>query len=206
MINSNDNICEEYHSAQEQLAKLPHAITFFGSARIQAHEPEYQLTERLARRLSDAGFANLSGGGPGIMEAANKGAFAGKSPAIGLNIVLPHEQRANPYQDLSITFENFAPRKTMLVQHAFAFVVVAGGFGTLDELFETLTLMQTRKIAPRPIVLVGSAFWGTLIEWLKSQLAARKLINDDDIDFLYLMDNEDEIYQTLVSYHQQHFA
>ena len=206
MINSNDNICEEYHSAQEQPAKLPHAITFFGSARIQAHEPEYQLTERLARRLSDAGFAILSGGGPGIMEAANKGAFAGKSPAIGLNIVLPHEQRANPYQDLSITFENFAPRKTMLVQHAFAFVVVAGGFGTLDELFETLTLMQTRKIAPRPIVLVGSAFWGTLIEWLKSQLAARKLINDDDFDFLYLMDNEDEIYQTLVSYHQQHFA
>lgn len=204
-ININDDICQEYHNADAKLAQLPCAITFFGSARIQAHEAEYQFTERLAKRLSDAGFAILSGGGPGIMEAANKGAFAGKSPAIGLNIVLPREQKANPYQNLSLTFEHFAPRKTMLVKHAFAFVVMAGGFGTLDELFEALTLMQTRKIPPRPMILVGSAFWGKLLDWIKSELAERQLINTDDFDFIHLMDSEDEIYQTIVSYHQQHF-
>lgn len=200
-VDINDNICWEYHNAESQLAKLPPAITFFGSARIREHESEYRFAEQLAKRLSDAGFAILSGGGPGIMEAANKGAFAGKSPAIGLNIVLPHEQKANPYQDLSITFEHFAPRKTMLVKHAFAFVVMTGGFGTLDELFEALTLMQTRKIPPRPVILVGSAFWGKLLDWLKNELATRQLINRDDFDFIYLMDNENEIYQTIVDYY-----
>lgn len=201
-----DNICGEFIDSDAQLASLPPAITIYGSARIRPDHPDYQFTERLARRLSDLGFAVLSGGGPGIMEAANKGAFAGKSPAVGLNIVLPHEQIPNPYQDLSVTFQHFPPRKAMLVKHAFAFVVMMGGFGTLDELFETLTLVQTGKVSPRPVILVGSTFWQGLMDWMGKQLCERGLINPEDFDLIHLLDNEDDIIALIESVHQHNLT
>ena len=136
-------IISEFVEAGEELRAIQPAVSIYGSARTPEDHPDYAFTLRLARKLSDAGFSVISGGGPGIMEAANKGAFAGVSPAVGLNIVLPHEQKANPYQDLSIKFQHFFPRKVMFVKHAVAYVVMPGGFGTLDELFESLTLVQT---------------------------------------------------------------
>ncbi|XXQ68626.1 TIGR00730 family Rossman fold protein [Neisseriaceae bacterium B1] len=201
-----DNICGEFIDSDAQLAALPPAITIYGSARIPATHADYQKTERLARRLSDAGFAVLSGGGPGIMEAANKGAFAGKSPAVGLNIVLPHEQIPNPYQDLSVTFQHFPPRKAMLVKHAFAFIVMAGGFGTLDELFETLTLVQTGKVKPSPVILVGSEFWQSLMDWMRAQLLHRGLINAQDFELIHIMDNEDEIVDFIQGFYNKHYS
>ena len=161
--------------------------------------PEYALAERVARRLSDAGFAVLSGGGPSIMEAANKGAHAGKSAAVGLNIALPHEQHPNPYQDLSLQFQYFASRKSAFVRYSQAFVVFAGGLGTLDELFDTLAQMQTRKVPAKPIILVGSAFWQGLLDWLNTQLVARGLIRAEDLDLLTLLDDEDEIVAAVLA-------
>lgn len=203
---SMDNICGEFTDSDAQLNTLPSAVTIYGSARLGADNPDYQRTERLARRLSDDGFAVLSGGGPGIMEAANKGAFAGKSPAVGLNIVLPHEQMPNPYQDLSVTFQHFPPRKAMLVKYAFAFIVMPGGFGTLDELFETLTLVQTGKVSQRCVILVGTDFWQDLMNWMSVHLVERGLISQSDFNLIHLLDDEDEIVQTIKHYHQQHFA
>ena len=127
------------------------------------------------------------------MEAANKGAFAGASPAVGLNIVLPHEQGANPYQDLSIKFQHFFPRKVMFVKHAVAYVVMPGGFGTLDELFESLTLVQTGKTPSRPIILVGRSFWQGMIDWIGDQLLERGMISPEDLDLMQIVDDEDEI-------------
>ena len=153
-------IISEFVEAGEELRAIQPAVSIYGSARTPEDHPDYEFTLRLARKLSNAGFSVISGGGPGIMEAANKGAFAGASPAVGLNIVLPHEQKANPYQDLSIKFQHFFPRKVMFVKHAVAYVVMPGGFGTLDELFESLTLVQTGKTPDRPIILVGKAVAG----------------------------------------------
>lgn len=198
-----DDICGEFIDSDAQLTAIAPAVTIYGSARIPNTHPDYQFTERLARHLSDAGFSVLSGGGPGIMEAANKGAFAGKSPSVGLNIVLPHEQIPNPYQNLTLTFQHFAPRKTMLVKHAFAFVVMAGGFGTLDELFETLTLVQTGKVKPCPIILVGTPFWQGLMDWMREQLLQRQLINTVDFELIHLLDQEEEIVQLIKRIHQE---
>ena len=153
-------IISEFVEAGEELRAIQPAISIYGSARTPENHPDYEFTLRLARKLSDAGFSVISGGGPGIMEAANKGAFAGASPAVGLNIVLPHEQKANPYQDLSIKFQHFFPRKVMFVKHAVAYVVMPGGFGTLDELFESLTLVQTGKNARPPDYLSGQSILG----------------------------------------------
>ena len=161
-----------------------------------------EFTLRLARKLSDAGFSVISGGGPGIMEAANKGAFAGASPAVGLNIVLPHEQKANPYQDLSIKFQHFFPRKVMFVKHAVAYVVMPGGFGTLDELFESLTLVQTGKTPDRPIILVGKAFWAGLLDWIREQLLGRNLILEEDLNLIRVIDDEDEIIEEIFAHYE----
>lgn len=195
-------ILSEFVQSGEELRAIQPAVSIYGSARTPGDHPDYLLTERLSRKLSDAGFAVISGGGPGIMEAANKGAFAGKSPAVGLNIVLPHEQHANPYQDLSVTFQHFFPRKVMFVKHAIAFIVMPGGFGTLDELFESLTLVQTGKIPQRPIILVGRAFWGGLYDWLREQLGSNGLISDGDMDLLKIIDDEDEIVAAVFDYYE----
>ena len=188
--------------AGEELRAIQPAVSIYGSARTPENHPDYAFTLRLARKLSDAGFSVISGGGPGIMEAANKGAFAGASPAVGLNIVLPHEQKANPYQDLSIKFQHFFPRKVMFVKHAVAYVVMPGGFGTLDELFESLTLVQTGKTPDRPIILVGKAFWAGLLDWIREQLLGRNLILEEDLNLIRLIDDEDEIIEEIFAHYE----
>ena len=195
-------IMSEFVEAGEELRAIYPAVSIYGSARTPVNHPDYLLAELIARRLSDAGFAVISGGGPGIMEAANKGAFAGRSPAVGLNIVLPHEQRANPYQDLSVKFQHFFPRKVMFVKHAVAYVVMPGGFGTLDELFESLTLVQTGKIPPRPIILVGRDFWQGMIDWIADRLLTRGFIKPDDLDLFETADTADEVTDIIFRHYE----
>lgn len=186
-------IMAEFVEGTERLKPIRPAVSIFGSARTAPDHPYYEKTERIARQLSDAGFSVISGGGPGIMEAANKGAYFGKSPSVGLNIQLPMEQQANPYQDISQTFQHFFARKFMFVKFAIAYVVMPGGFGTLDELFESLTLVQTGKTPSRPIILVGRSFWQGMIDWIGDQLLERGMISPSDLDLMQIVDDEDEI-------------
>lgn len=195
------DICTEFHDADSLLKDLRHAVSIYGSARLPNDSPEYQFTEQLAKRLADMGLAVLSGGGPSIMEAANKGAFASEGLSVGLNIVLPHEQKANPYQNISVEFDSFSARKATFLKYAQAHIVMAGGFGTLDELFECLTQLQTGKIPHCPIILVGREFWQGLMDWMQAQLLSRRVIGDNDLNYLYLLDDMDEIVQII----QQHF-
>ncbi|OSI18225.1 Rossman fold protein, TIGR00730 family [Neisseria dentiae] len=195
-------IISEFVESGEELRAIQPAVSIYGSARTPVDHPDYLFTERLSRKLSDAGFSVISGGGPGIMEAANKGAFAGKSPAVGLNIVLPHEQHANPYQNLSIKFQHFFPRKVMFVKHAVAYVVMPGGFGTLDELFESLTLVQTGKTPSRPIILVGKTFWQGMMDWIRDQLLGNGMISEKDLDLVQLIDGEDEIVEHIFAHYE----
>jgi len=167
-------IMAEFVDATERLKQITPAVSIFGSARTPVDHPYYKLTEDVAKRLSDAGFSVISGGGPGIMEAANKGAFAGDAPSVGLNIELPFEQQGNPYQDISINFQHFFMRKVMFVKYASAYVVMPGGFGTLDELMEAITLVQTGKSLNIPIILVCEPFWRGLVEWIKTTLLNEK--------------------------------
>ncbi len=195
-------IMSEFVEATERLSAIKPAVTIFGSARIQPGVPYYELTEQIARKLSDAGFAVISGGGPGIMEAANKGAFFGKSPSVGLNIQLPHEQSANPYQDVSQTFRHFFARKYMFVRFASAYVVMPGGYGTLDELMEALTLIQTGKARKIPLILVCSAFWKGLVDWFKDRLVAEKMIDPGDLDLIQLIDEPDAIVAAIFKHYE----
>lgn len=194
-------IMSEFIEAAERLADIRPAITMFGSARSMPDSAEYRTAERTARLLSDAGFAVISGGGPGVMEAANKGAFAGKSPSVGLNIELPHEQIANTYQNLSLRFRHFFSRKVALVKYAAAYVVMPGGFGTLDELSEALTLTQTGKTRRTPIILVGSAFWAGLIDWMRAQQLARGLIDADDLDLMHVCDEPEQVVDAIFDFY-----
>ncbi len=196
-------IISEFVEAGEELRAIQPAVSIFGSARTPASHPDYARCEQLARALSDAGFSVLSGGGPGIMEAANKGAFYGKSPSVGLNIVLPHEQKPNDYQDLSVKFLHFFPRKVMFVKHAVAYVVMPGGFGTLDEMFESLTLVQTGKTRRIPIILCGRAFWQGLTDWMGEQLVGQGMIGPNDMDLLQIIDEPDQIVQTIFEHYQR---
>ncbi|RRD89089.1 LOG family protein [Conchiformibius steedae] len=197
MFNNNTHIYQQIFDecvrADEELDTVQPAVSIYGSARIPANTPEYAFAERLARQFADAGFTVLSGGGPGIMEAANKGAYAGSGISVGLNIVLPREQVPNPYQNIALHFNHFASRKAMFVQHAVAYVILPGGFGTLDELFETLTLVQTGKIPPRPIILSGKAFWQGLVDWLREQVLGKGLISESDFALIRQIEQEDEI-------------
>ena len=195
-------IISEFIEATEALADIRPAVSVFGSARIKPGEFWYEETVKLSRKLSDAGFAVISGGGPGIMEAANKGAFAGKSASVGLNMQLPHEQHNNPYQDISQTFRHFFPRKYMFVRLASAYVVMPGGFGTLDELMEALTLVQTNKSPKMPIILVGSEFWGGLLAWFRERLIEDKLISPEDMDLIQLIDDPDEIVAAIFRHYE----
>jgi uncharacterized protein (TIGR00730 family) len=195
-------IMSEFVEATETLARVRPAVSVFGSARIAPAHPYYALTERICRLLSDAGFSVLSGGGPGLMEAANKGAFAGKSPSVGLNIVLPHEQSGNPYQDISQSFSHFFARKVMFVKFALAYVVMPGGFGTLDELMESLTLMQTGKIARFPIILVHEPFWRGLLHWFQERLAGEGMIGADDLDLVRCIDDPAEVVEHIFRFYE----
>jgi uncharacterized protein (TIGR00730 family) len=178
------------------------AVSIFGSARVAPGSAVYQQTERIARLLSDAGFSVISGGGPGVMAAANKGAFEGKSLSIGLNIQLPHEQKANPYQDISQSFRHFFARKYMFVRMAAAYVVMPGGFGTLDELLEALTLIQTGKSPRIPLILVGSEFWTGMLDWFRAQLVKEALINPEDMDLIQVIDEPERIVTAIFDHYQ----
>ena len=174
------------------LAELPPAISVFGSARTPADSPEYEAGVRLGQGLVDAGFAVITGGGPGAMEAANKGALEAKGISVGLGIELPFEQGLNPYVDIGLNFRYFFVRKMMFVKYAQGFVVLPGGLGTLDELFEALTLVQTQKVTRFPIVLFGSAYWGGLIDWLKNTLIAQGKAAETDLLLFHVTDDVDE--------------
>jgi uncharacterized protein (TIGR00730 family) len=195
-------IMAEFVEATERLAPIRPAVSIFGSARIAPGSAYYLLTESIARKLSDAGFAVISGGGPGVMEAANKGAFFGKSPSVGLNIQLPHEQHTNPFQDVSQTFRHFFARKVMFVKFASAYVVMPGGFGTLDELMEALTLIQTGKTPRIPIILVQSSFWSGLIDWFRALLVSEGMINPEDVDLIQVIDEPDDVVAAIFQHYE----
>jgi len=195
-------IIAEFVTATERLQSIQPAVSIFGSARMTPENPYYKSAEDIARRLSDAGFAVISGGGPGIMEAVNRGAQAGPSPSVGLNIELPHEQGGNAYQDVSHTFQHFFARKVMFVKHSCAFVMMPGGFGTLDELMEILTLMQTGKIRRIPVILVHSPFWKGLLDWVKGTLVAEGTIGKDDPGLVQVIDEPQAVVEAIFSHYQ----
>nr|WP_150428665.1 TIGR00730 family Rossman fold protein [Dechloromonas sp. CZR5] len=195
-------IMSEFVEATERLAAIKPAVTLFGSARVRPESKYYMLTEQLSRLLSDSGFSVISGGGPGIMEAANKGAFFGKSPSVGLNIQLPHEQKSNPYQDISQTFRHFFARKYMFVRFASAYVVMPGGFGTLDELMEALTLIQTGKARKIPLILVCSEFWGGMIDWFKDKLVAEGMVDAEDMNLIQLIDEPEKVVEAIFKHYE----
>ena len=195
-------IMAEFVEATERLDAIRPAVSIFGSARTAPDHMYYMLTEQIARQLSDAGFSVISGGGPGIMEAANKGAYFGKSASIGLNIQLPMEQGANPYQDVSQTFKHFFARKFMFVRFASAYVVMPGGFGTLDELLEAMTLIQTGKSRRIPIILVHAPFWKGLLDWFRDRLVAERMINPEDLDLIQVLDKPEEVVEAIFRHYE----
>ncbi len=194
-------IMAEFVEGFEKLSGIAPAVSIFGSARTPPDHPWYAKAEEVARLLSEAGFSVISGGGPGIMEAANKGAYAGPSPSIGLNIVLPHEQSGNAYQDLSLTYKHFFARKVMFIKYAAAYVVLPGGFGTLDELAECLTLIQTGKGRHIPIILVGSDFWRGLLDWFRNSLVEAGTISPKDMDLIQVCDEPQEIVDGIFAHY-----
>ncbi len=195
-------IMAEFVEGYEQLANICPSVSIFGSARTKPDHPYYKLTEDLAFQLSEAGFSVVSGGGPGIMQAANKGAYEGKSQSIGLNIILPHEQISNPYQDISLNYRHFFSRKVMFVKYASAYVVMPGGFGTLDEFAEVLTLIQTGKSRRFPIILMVSKFWQPLLDWFKNTLVAEGTIAAEDLDLFQVIDDPKEVVDAILNFYK----
>ena len=195
-------IMAEFVEGFERLARIKPSVSIFGSSRIPPGHPWYELGERIARLLSDAGFSVVSGGGPGIMEAANKGAYAGKSPSIGLNIDIPSEQTPNDYQDISLHFRHFFSRKVMFVKYASAYVVLPGGFGTLDELAEILTLVQTGKTRRIPIILVHRPFWEGLIAWFRGTLVPAGTISEKDLELFVVLDKPEDVVEAIFRHYE----
>ncbi|MFY9943171.1 MAG: TIGR00730 family Rossman fold protein [Desulfobacterales bacterium] len=190
-------IMGEFVDGIEALRGLGPAVTIFGSARIPPEDPIYAKAEAIAARFVRADFAVITGGGGGVMEAANKGALEAGGASVGLNIRLPFEQKPNRYTRIRLEFKYFFTRKVMLVKYATAYIVMPGGFGTLDELFEAVTLIQTHRIQPHPIILVGSDYWSGLLDWIRQQLALRGLVSAADLDILKVMDDPDEIVRAV---------
>jgi len=186
-------ILGEFVDGVEALHDVGPAVSIFGSARVAPEDPLYRTTEAIAGGFVKAGFAVMTGGGPGIMEAGNKGAAEAGGKSVGLNIHLPFEQKPNPYADIQLAFKYFFVRKVMLVKYASAYIIMPGGFGTLDEMFEAITLIQTRRIKPFPVVLVGSDFWGGLIDWVKTRLVAQGRISPADLDILKVLDTPEDV-------------
>jgi uncharacterized protein (TIGR00730 family) len=195
-------IMAEFVEATERLKEISPAVSIFGSARTRSDHPYYQLAEEIAKQLSNAGFSVISGGGPGIMEAANKGAYYGKSPSVGLNIQLPHEQHLNPYQDITQTFQHFFARKVMFVKFAVAYVVMPGGFGTLDELMEALTLVQTGKTRRIPIILVCGDYWRGMLDWFRNFMVPQGMINPEDMDLMQVIDEPRQVVEAIFKYYE----
>jgi uncharacterized protein (TIGR00730 family) len=196
-------IMAEFVEGTERLTGIRPAVSVFGSARAVEGSHYFALAEQTSRLLSDAGFAVISGGGPGIMRAANKGAFAGRSPAVGLNIELPREQHANEYQDISLRFEHFFARKVMFVKFATAYVVLPGGYGTLDELFEALTLVQTNKIRRMPIILMHAPFWRGLLDWFRESLVAEDMIDAEDVELVQVIDEPQKVVDAIFTFYEK---
>jgi uncharacterized protein (TIGR00730 family) len=196
-------IMAEFVDGFEHLSQIQPSVSIFGSARTAPDHPYYLLAEEIARKLSDSGFSVISGGGPGIMEAVNKGAFRGKSPSVGVNIKLPFEQVANEYQDLSLSFEHFFARKVMFIKYAKAYVVMPGGFGTLDEVIEALTLIQTGKSVRMPIILVHGPFWKGMVDWFKSTLVDEGTISEDDLELFSIADNADDVVDAIFKFYEE---
>jgi uncharacterized protein (TIGR00730 family) len=197
-------IMAEFIESTERLSAIGPAVTIFGSARIKPDNPFYINCMDLARRLSDAGFAVISGGGPGIMEAANRGAFEGASASVGLNIELPHEQKTNPWQNVSLNFRHFFARKVAFVKYADAYVIYPGGFGTMDELSEVLTLIQTGKSRHIPVILVGKEFWSGYLDWMKNQMSHQGLIEASDLNLIQVIDEPAHIVDAIFAYYEAH--
>ncbi len=211
-IKTNDSwaifkIMGEFVNGYEKLSKIGPCVSIFGSARTKPDNKYYQLTEKIASKIVEHGYGVITGGGPGIMEAGNKGAHTAGGTSVGLNIDLPFEQHDNPYidRDKSLDFDYFFVRKVMFVKYSQGFVVMPGGFGTLDELFEAITLIQTHKIEKFPIILVGTEFWSGLIDWIKSTLRdAFETISPEDLDLINLVDNEEEVLNILDDFYKKY--
>ena len=211
-IKSNDSwaifkIMSEFVSGYEKMGKIGPCVSIFGSARTKPTDKYYLLTEEIANKISKAGYGVISGGGPGIMEAANKGAHLGGGVSVGLNIDLPFEQHFNPYidHDKNLQFDYFFVRKVMFVKYSQGFVVMPGGFGTLDELFEAITLIQTKKIVKFPIILVGTHFWSGLIDWIKQVLLTEyNNISPEDLNLIKIVDTADEVVEVIDNFYKKY--
>lgn len=210
-IKTNDSwaifkIMAEFVEGFERLSKIGPCVSIFGSARTKESHEYYKLAENIAYTLTKNGYGIVTGGGPGIMEAGNRGANRGKGTSVGLNIALPFEQDDNPYidHDKSLDFDYFFVRKVMFVKYSQGFVVMPGGFGTLDELFEALTLIQTKKIGKFPIVLVGRKFWSGLVNWIKETLLLEGNISPEDLDLISIVDTEDEVLEVIDTFYKKY--
>jgi uncharacterized protein (TIGR00730 family) len=197
-------IAEEFRTGFEAVDRIDRpGVTIFGSARVPPGDPVYEAAEDIGRRFADAGFAVVTGGGPGVMEAANKGAQEAGGLSIGFNIDLPFEQHHNPYLDIALTFTHFYARKTMLVKAAEGFVMFPGGFGTLDELFESMTLIQTGKVHNFPVVLFDHEYWAGLLDWVRERLLERGMIDGDDLELLFRTDDPAEAVEIVVRSYEE---
>ena len=210
-IKTNDSwaifkIMAEFVEGFERLSKIGPCVSIFGSARTKPDDAYYKLAENIAFELTQSGYGVVTGGGPGIMEAGNRGAHRGKGTSVGLNIELPFEQHDNPYidPDKSLDFDYFFVRKVMFVKYSQGFVVMPGGFGTLDELFEAITLIQTKKIGKFPIVLVGKKFWGGLLSWIKTTLIEEGNISPEDLDLIAVVDTEHEVLDVIDTFYKKY--
>jgi hypothetical protein len=200
-------IADEFYEGFDTVADLPTpAVSIFGSARVSEDHPAYTAARDVGRRFAEHGFVVVTGGGPGVMEAANRGAKDGGGLSVGFNIVLPHEQESNPYVDVGLTFKHFYVRKTMFVKAAEGFVIFPGGFGTLDELFEALTLIQTGKILNFPVVLFDTDYWGELLGWIQSELLEDGMVSPEDLELLHVTDDPEEVVRVVVACYEQRCA
>jgi len=193
-------IMAEFVDAIETLSKIRNAVSIFGSARVKPEDAYYKKTEELARLLVQGGFAVITGGGPGIMEAANKGATEAGGQSVGMNIRLPFEQKPNPYANLQINYKYFFIRKVMFVKYALAYIILPGGYGTMDELFEALTLIQTKRIRSFPLILMGSEYWQGLLNWLKEKMLAEGKILSADLELIQIFDEPQDVYKHIKKY------
>ncbi|HSQ45426.1 MAG TPA: TIGR00730 family Rossman fold protein [Lutibacter sp.] len=210
-IKTNDSwaifkIMAEFVEGFERLSKIGPCVTIFGSARIKEDHEYYILAENIAYNLTTHGYGIVTGGGPGIMEAGNRGAHRGKGTSVGLNIELPFEQHDNPYidSDKSLDFDYFFVRKVMFIKYSQGFVVMPGGFGTMDELFEAITLIQTKKIGKFPIVLVGTKYWSGLMDWIKNTLVKEGSISLEDLNLISIVDTEDEVLEVINTFYKKY--
>lgn len=190
-------ILAEFVDGFETLSDISPCVSIFGSSQVRPGDEPYEKAVLIARKLAQNGFNIMTGGGPGIMEAANKGAKEGGAKSIGANIALPLEQECNPYADIKLEFKYFFVRKVMLIKYAQAYIGMPGGFGTLDEVFEALTLIQTKRIRPFPVILVGSEYWNGLWDWIRSTLLDRKLISSEHMDLITILDHPDEVVEAV---------